>query len=336
MTSVSYSSQHTSSDQGLRPVDLRRDLAPLADLIELVFASSMDENGRAAIREMRYLSRMGVGLNLLGRLNEMALGISLGYVWIEQGRLVGNVSIYPANWPSGAGSAWIIANVGVHPEFQGRGIARRLMEASLNLIRNRRGQYAILQVDYDNDRAIHLYDRLGFIRERPWTTWWRGSLTSAPPWQQPADLHITRRRPAEWRAEYELAARSRPREKGGIGWLRPLHQQFFHKSLLRQMADWFTMNSLERLVIRSEDEKTLLASLWIDSGLTSSRTRLTLLNDPDQSPLYAEALLGTTIRRFRSSSLGIEHPQDDTAISQLLRDFRFFPTRTVWHMRLDL
>ena len=91
------------SRDGVRPVNLRTDLRPLADLIELVFADSMDSSGRSAIREMRYLSSLGYGLKLIARLNELALGISLGFVYVLDGKLVGNVSVYPANYPVGFG-----------------------------------------------------------------------------------------------------------------------------------------------------------------------------------------------------------------------------------------
>ena len=129
------------AQDGVRPVNLRTDLRPLADLIELVFADSMDSSGRSAIREMRYLSSLGYGLKLIARLNELAQGISLGFVYVLDGKLVGNVSVYPANYPSGFGETWILANVGVHPDYQRRGIAGELMRASLEMIR-RRGRLA--------------------------------------------------------------------------------------------------------------------------------------------------------------------------------------------------
>ena len=72
----------TFEQDGVRPVNLRTDLRPLADLIELVFADSMDSSGRSAVREMRYLSQLGYGLKLIARMNELALGISLGFVYI--------------------------------------------------------------------------------------------------------------------------------------------------------------------------------------------------------------------------------------------------------------
>ena len=128
MTSVPV--QNNARIDGLRPVNLRTDLAQLADLIELVFADSMDQGGRAAVREMRYLSKVGIGISLIPGFNDLTQGINMGYVWIADGKLVGNVSIYPASRPNR--NTWIIANVGVHPDYQRRGIATGMMEASID------------------------------------------------------------------------------------------------------------------------------------------------------------------------------------------------------------
>ncbi len=320
---------------GLRPVNLRTDLGELADLIELVFRDVMDESGRAAIREMRMLSRAGFALGLLGRLNPLAAGISLGYVWISGGRLVGNVSIYPAQWPRDMGGAWIIANVGVHPTHQRQGIARKLMHASLEFIRQKHGKHVILQVDYDNYGAIRLYEQLGFIRERAFTMWSRSALASAPPALENAPF-ITRRRASNWGEEMRLAAHTRSNETGGLGWLKPLHRREFHPNAWEQMQNWLSMTSRERLVVRDEQSPSLLASLWLESTLAFSRTRLLLLHDPAAGTFPAEALLNNTLRRMRSTGYTLEHPHDDDATNDLLLKYRFRRLRTVWHMRLDL
>ncbi|MCS6836730.1 MAG: GNAT family N-acetyltransferase [Anaerolineae bacterium] len=332
MLSLSLTSD--SVQDGPRAANLRTDLAAIADLIELVFAHTMDEGGRAAIREMRSLARLGPGLGLMASLNEMALGIKMGYVWIEQGQLVGNVSVYPANWPADLGETWIIANVGVHPQFQRRGIARRLMQLSLDMLALRRAKRAILQVDYDNHPAIHLYESLGFIRERAWATWRRSSFHLAPPANQQT-VFITRRRPSEWRAEMALAQRLRPAEQGGLGWLKPLHVYAFNPPWTRRLQQWLKMSSTERLIVRSADERELLASLWIENSFGVLSTRLLLLADPNH-PDAAEALLSTTIRRFRTSTLLIEHPEDDLVTGHLLASYRFQRERSVWHMRWDV
>jgi ribosomal protein S18 acetylase RimI-like enzyme len=321
---------------GLRPVNLRTDLGQLADLIELAFANSMDNSGRAAVREMRTLSRVSSGLGMLAGLNELAIGMGTGYVWVVNGRLVGNVSTYPAN-TSSLKNTWVIVNVAVHPDYQRQGIAHQLMQATLELIRVRGGEAAILQVDADNPVARRLYARLGFIEERGWTTWRRTGTSSRPPPLVPdSAIYITHPRPGEWAAEYALAEKVRPALMGGLGWLRPLQPDAFHKSLLRRIVDWFSFRSEEHLVIRSEDEKHILASLWVENGFGSVTTHLMLLVDPDYEGLYDDALLNTAVRRFGSSPMSIEHPSDRTATNALLRRYQFTSRRDVVHMRWDV
>ena len=334
MTSISI--KHDSQAEGLRPVNLRTDLAALADLIELVFADSMDQSGRAAVREMRYLSKVGAGLSIFPGLNELTQGINMGFVWIASGRLVGNVSIYPAGSPHH--NTWIIANVGVHPDYQRRGIATRLMHAGMDLIRQRGGQRAILQVDMQNDVARRMYENLGFTVERGWITWRRsGSVRIPTPLDdQPAVISHLRR--GEWRAEYELARQVRPAERGGLGWQRPLHPDLFRKSLLKRLTDWLNVRFEERLVIRSDDERRLLASVWVESGFMTTATRLTLMVAPDYQGSYDELLLNNVVRRLggRRTALTIEHPADETLTGEVLRRYHFRPQREVIHMRWDV
>jgi ribosomal protein S18 acetylase RimI-like enzyme len=296
----------------------------------------MDESGRAAIREMRALGHLSNAIGLLSRLNELALGIGLGYVWMVEDRLVGNVSIYPASSPYRPNEAWIIANVGVHPDFQRLGIARHLMSTALEAVKARSGHLALLQVDFDNYGAIDLYRRLGFVQERAFTTWHRHSYSVPPINEGDEKVFITRRRASEWPQELALAQRVRPNQRGGIGWQRPLDKSFFQKPLLSQLWDWISLNTIERLVIRSEDEKEILAAAWVENSLSGLRTRLTLFNDPDLPTHYAEIMLHTLARRFRATSLSVEHPYDDTLTTGLLRTYHFIPERTLWHMRYDV
>ncbi|MDX1990832.1 MAG: GNAT family N-acetyltransferase [bacterium] len=334
MVTLSGATVPAKTISGIRPVNLQTDLAPLADLIELVFADSMDSGGRAALREMRAISKMGLGTRLLSRLNETTLGINLGYVWVENDRLIGNVSVYAAHWPSNLGSAWIIANVGVHPDFQGRGIARRLMIESMRMIQRRGGTAAILQVDMENHVARHLYRSLGFIEERGWTTWRRSSYSRVPLLPDGSEAFITHRRRGEWQDEMRLAALTRQEERGGIGWLRPLHERYFRKSPLSLLNDWASLRGVERLVVRAGNPERLVASLWVESGF-AMRTLLTLLVDPQVQGTVDEALLNTAVRRFGRSPLSIEHPSEDMAANELFERYRFVRQRSVMHMRWD-
>ena len=328
------SSPPTRSD-GLRPVNMRTDLRPLADLIELVFADSMDPSGRSAIREMRYLSYMGHGLGLISRLNSLALGISLGYVYVLDGQLVGNVSIYPADYPKDLGDAWILANVGVHPNYQRRGIAGRLVDASLDMIRKRKGKQVILQVNYDNLAAQRLYQRHGFIYERAWRIWRRSRFAKAPAASH-RGFPIARLGRGEWQSEFALAQEVRPNSRGGLGWLMPLHRRYFYPPLWKQFANLFSLTNVEKLGIRDRRTAAVLASCWLESAVTTSSLRARMFTSPQMDDALADALINHVLRRFSGSTILFEHPRDDEAVSELLRHYQFKVKRELWHMRLDL
>lgn len=334
MVSLSLS-QTSSTNDGLRPVNLHTDLAPLADLIELAFADSMDSSGRAAVREMRTLSRLRPEFQTLLGVNELVQGISLGYVWVKNGRIVGNVSIYPADIPARLGKTWIIANVAVHPDYRGQGIATQMMRVSLQEI-HRQNARAILQVDAHNNVARRLYERLGFERERQWTHWRRRAALRVPPATSSQSFYITRRRDDEWRAEYALAERVRPDKLGGIGWQRPLYPGLFRPSLLKRLKNLLSMRSIERLIVRSDTQTEIHASLWIETAFAASTVQLTLMADPEYAGLYDDALINLAIRRFGTRNpLQIEHPDDDEWANALFLRLGFQKQRTLLHMRCD-
>lgn len=333
MVHVIPSKQTIVSPSQSRPVNLRTDLAPLADLIELVFADTMDSGGRAALREMRTLSRMGPGVSLLAQMSEMTHGISLGYVWEEDGKIVGNVSVYPANWPKPLGDTFIIANVGVHPDYRGRGIARHLMMRSMQMIRENSNARAILQVDHDN-HARHLYQSLGFYAERTFTTWRRTSYGQIPtPPAEPAFIRSRRR--SEWDYEFKLADEIRPQDRGGLGWLRPLHPQFFKRPFLQKIGDYINLRGLERLmIVNPKQTDEIYGSAWIETAF-GMNTRITLLINPPYRGIYDDILLNHIVNRYGRGIVTCEHPADDVITSGVLERYRFYNQRTVIHMRWD-
>jgi ribosomal protein S18 acetylase RimI-like enzyme len=336
VVSLSLPNTPASATDGVRPVNLKTDLAPLADLIELAFADSMDSSGRAAVREMRALSRFGTGLSMLAGMNDLVQGIGLGYVSIQEGKLVGNVSIYPSNMSASEGQVWIIANVAVHPDYRGRGIARQLMQASMQTIQERgtrRGKppTAILQVEEENVAACTLYDSLGFVTEGTWRHWRRSGNARIPAPLENSPVYITRRRRGEWRAEYILAQRLRPY---GMGWQRPLHKRLFRRTLSSYLNDIINMRSIERLVIHSEDERAIRASMWIERAFAASSVQLMLMADPDYQGIYDEALINLAARRYGGRTpITMEHPADDAITSALLERYHFHVQRTLVHMR---
>lgn len=103
---------------GLRPADVRRDLRGIADLLEEAFASELDEIGQRILREMRFWSRLGWLLKGLEWFLPPGEAFVPGYVWVEDGRVVGYAMV--RRFQPGL-EGWLIANVAVAPEFRGEG-----------------------------------------------------------------------------------------------------------------------------------------------------------------------------------------------------------------------
>lgn len=315
----------------LRPVNIRTDLAPLADLIEVAFASSMDSSGRSALREMRMMARLSFGMLPLARFNDLTVGISLGFVWEEDGKLVGNVSVYPAKLPRSVAPSWIIANVGVHPLYQRRGIARRLMLRAMEMIRDKGGAQALLQVDDHNIGALELYRGLGFVDQRTFTTFKRSPSLRFPVSPLTERPYIRRRRRNEWKQEMALAEELRPDERGGIGWLRPIAPELFRPDMVRGLRDLVNLRSLDRFVVEPAAPR-LQSVLWVERAFGAT-TRLSLMVHPSRAGIDDEALLGSYVRQAGSNPLTLEHPKDDESVRPVLDRYRFFEQRTVIHMR---
>jgi ribosomal protein S18 acetylase RimI-like enzyme len=320
---------------GIRPVNLRTDLAGIAELIELCFGPTMDDAGRAAVREMRMVSQSSSLSLLFHGLDRLMGGLEQGFVWIEDNRLIGNVSVSPANYPRSMGSGFIVANVAVHPDYRRHGLAHTMMLASLDLIRRKGGDFAVLQVDADNEGARRLYARLGFREEREFIRWNRSSHVRPP--QRLAEMpFMTLRRANEWRSEYELARLVRPNQRGGLGWLRPTHPKFFQPSLWRTLSGWTIGHSEEHWIVRDEHDARIVGSMRLTMTFGGA-DRLEMLVHPSRQGQLEDPLINYVLRRLdgHRRPLTMEHPADDATTTGLLEQYLFEARYRLVHMRYD-
>ncbi len=333
MSAAALASKQTFS--GIRPVNLRTDLAGIAELIELCFGPTMDDAGRAAVREMRMVSQSSSLSLLFHGLDRLMGGLEQGFVWIEDNRLVGNVSVSPANYPRSLGAGYVVANVAVHPDYRRHGLAHTLMLASLDLIRRKGGTFAVLQVDASNEIAQHLYARLGFREERGFIRWHRSSHIRAP--QRLPDMpFLTLRQPNEWRSEFDLAQLARPNQRGGLGWLRPTHPTYFHPSLWRTLTGWTIGRNEEHWIVRDDHDARIVGSMRVTMSFGSA-DRMELLVHPSYQGKLEEPLINYVLRRLdgHRRPLTIEHPADDATATSLLERYLFEARYRLVHMRYD-
>lgn len=192
----------------IRPVDVRRDISAIADLIDVCFAPFMDADGQEYLRHLRRAAEDPSLQRWVDGPNErVSLPLS-GYVWEENGRIVGNLSLIPfyrrGVWRT------MIANVAVHPDFRRRKIARQLTLKALEHIREHRVPEAWLQVRVDNPAAQALYLSLGF-QERSRRATWELYHNDAP-MPSLALVEVNRRGSKDWLAQSAWLERIYPPE----------------------------------------------------------------------------------------------------------------------------
>lgn len=314
---------------GLQALDVTRHLGGVAELIAVCFSPELEEGWHSAIRELLFLSRVGLLARLVTWLDPNRRILTQGFVWVEGGRVVGNVSTQPADTGQ---RTWLVANVAVHPDFRRRGLAHQLMTATLDHIRARGGSRVILQVDDDNLGALELYHRLGFVPVTTRHTWHRPARAVVPA-HEPARVDIRPQAADEWRTVYALAEAVRPE---GLAWNRPLQPGDFHGHWLRWLERLLNGEAEERWVAVTHHDQ-LVGSLWLQGGLPNG-DQLTLLAHPAYQGQVERPLLIRALRRLgaRPWAARIEHPAADQYVNDLLREFGFRILRTLRWMTKDL
>lgn len=250
-----------------RPVDPGRDMGAIADLIEAAFRGELDRTGNSLVAEMRQLATLGPLLTLAERVSSFPGG----YVWEQGGRVVGNVTLTLEDL---AARRWFVSNVAVHPLYQGRGIAYRLMEAALAGMKRQGARQVVLQVRTDNEPAQRLYRHLGFVRFDTIAEMVRPGLLPA---QAPPALPLRRLTGRDWEVQLDLARAATPPE---VQRVRALDPQAFRLTLGKRLREWYDALVGGRQALRwglEEDGRLVAAvSLLAIAGRASSRLDLTV------------------------------------------------------------
>ncbi len=311
----------------IRQLDPVHDMPEVLNLIELGFQAELDPQGWKMLKQMRRVYSPGnVTQSLYGR----ATGTT-GFVWEQDEHIVGNLSIRHASPRSARGQ--LIGNVVVHPEYQGQGIGRALMEKALSDARDSGARWLGLEVRANNTVAHVLYEHLGFrvagttehlIRpagvhwpdcRRPDRDWRRASSGDSVHWKRLATLNYS------YNQRLILEIRDSIYEYGGLErrlnlWLHGRHEKaWVHED---------TTGNID-LAAHIEVEKRYRFHTW------------DLLMHPDLRSsqgheLVARCLTGT--RSFPTWPVIAIIPNQDTLVASL-RDVDFQHHRTLHQMILE-
>ena len=306
-----------------------RDLEAVADLLELAFAEELDAAGRQMIREARALSRTGPLLFLLSNLSSTSVGWCPAYVWEEDGKIIGNITLLR---PTRHSNEWQIVNVAVHPDYRRRGIATELVKLAIEHTR-RSGCVSISLQVREQSPAAHLYQRFGF-QSLGAVTRWRLNRRSNLDRISTANHAIRRARRGDWLSIWKLFS-SAP--QAAWGWPYPLKREDFEPSIWRDLKNLFTGLSVRRWVVPSKSATGGLAGYVEVQTRIRMETRLTLRVQPTASGHLAGDLLLAALCQHSGRGylpLTTDNPAGDTHVEERLREAGFHRVRTLLLMRM--
>lgn len=199
----------------IRPFQLPGDIDLMVSLINEGFqypenpAWSIQADEREGMADqIRSVKVIWPILRLMQSFAPLLRDVMRGFIYEEDGIPAGLINhMRQRNAPE-----WHIANVTVLPAYRRRGIARKLVEASLQEIRVRGGKTAYLEVVAGNLPAYKLYEELGFFAYTKTTQHdWEGGPTPQEI-SLPCGFSLHPIRPFDWQRRMDLAMRITPPE----------------------------------------------------------------------------------------------------------------------------
>ena len=312
----------------IRKVDITRDLDTIADLIEMCFPIHLDRDGQIYLMQMRKTAREMRIMGWLSTLSELGGSGVSGFVWEEEGQIVGNLSLIP--FTQSGKRFHMIANVAVHPDNRRQGIARALTERALGYLRRCYEPYVWLQVRDDNPAACGLYRSAGFVDQAVRTTWrirpfemcWKDQAKHA-------SIVIRRRQSADWGNQQDWLQTCYPLL---IRWNLLVDFKRFEPGFLRDL-----LNVMDGMLFRhwsfGEEENLLGVITWQKTESFTNNIWLAFPEDGD-GDLLAPGLRLVLKRLSPRHTLSIDYPKG--LCTNVFTSLGFHQFRTLIWMRCDL
>jgi GNAT superfamily N-acetyltransferase len=322
MSSISVQVNAKGEHPHVRPLNVLRDLSEVADLIELCFSPTMDNDGQRYISDMRRASHDDSFLRWASRVTETTSLPLMGYVWEQDGRIVGNASLIPFRYKGKR--IYLIANVAAHPDYRRRGIGRALTERVMKQAQAKHASAIWLHVRDDNPGAIRLYEELGF-REIVRRTSWQAGPDSRLSYPE-TDIRIVPRHPGFWPLQQDWLQRLYPET---LRWYQPWNSNAFRPGLLSWIYLLLIDSNVRQWAAVRNDQ--LLATLtWMPQGSRSES--LYSAAGPQSDPQALTSLLIHARRMITYyPHLTMEYPAGE--MTDAIRAAGFKPRRTLLWMR---
>jgi ribosomal protein S18 acetylase RimI-like enzyme len=326
---VAASIRRRTGFTGVRPLEGARDLGGVAEVLAEAFRDEMDSAGRRAVAEMRAVGRLGPLAWWLDLFVPIGEGFSPGFVWVENGRIVGNATV--RRTPA-FGRGHIVGNVAVLPDYRGHGIGRKLMQACLERARDEGSEWVALQVRADNAPARHLYLSLGFQQTGAEAVLRRKANVPVPNGNEPSGARVRKPRSSEDAALFSLVQAVTP---GGTKWAEPLRESEFVLSWDRRFDLWLSGRGEVWQVAEADGQ--IVGAVRVETfrnRAEEGRLRMWVKAEHKLHAALMEVALAS--RDVRTRPLSITHPAEDVEVLQVFAHYGFQSALTLAHMKLNL
>jgi ribosomal protein S18 acetylase RimI-like enzyme len=324
---------------------LARDWRQVIALIEVAFGEDLDIEARRQLRSMRPPPLLGPVIGLLDVLAPPGEGMMPGFVWRVGGRVVGTASVRRVHTFH---HGWLISNVAVHPDWQGQGIGRALMEAAVDYAGDNGAAWIVLQVRDTNRPARALYEGMGFQ-----------SIAEVVRLRKPeAVAHIDplpnhSLRPARWSESGALRRLARTMTPHNVLWADSLNRELYGTGRLSYLAARLK-GRRRRWWVHAEAPSGsrrpwggiygarpgLRAAVGVEVDPRNPWHRLRLLMLPEtQDEELAYGLIAFGQSQLASAAprpVETEYPATNTAAQSALAKAGFEPVYALIHMRLNV
>ena len=310
-----------------------RDWGAVAGLMRVVFQSDVSAASLPVFPDWPWLNWLRPVVSFFEALGMETPEQMLGYVWEENGRIVGNVTLGLSDPLRGT---WLLSNVGVHPEFRRRGIARALVQTAIEQTRRHGGRYLTLQVHTENLEARALYESMSFDTLERTREYIGLSGVSVP--GQLAGWQLKPPQREQWSALRAMTAAHLPRSLAAYKHcLGGYFQLPFQPGLLGELADLARGVRMAKWCLLHEGE--VVGGMLIQAHVSWGMHRACVYVAPAARGVPEEMMVRQVMayaQRYASRRTQFLAPADHLELAGVLRAHDFREGRTLELMALQL
>ena len=285
---LTMSAVQITNEPHIRPINLRKDLNQVANLVEVCFADHMDAEGRAYLQNIRRIGREGNPFYLDTGSPETSPVPFHGYIWEENSKIIGNITLIFLKKKNQ--NIYFVANVAVDPQYRNHGIARKLTKRALQHAREHNGKSVLLQVREDNPGAIHLYDSLGFFEINRRTSWGLDHHPTSLP-ANVSSVVVKNRSSESWPQQKKWLEQIYPEK---VTWFLPFQLSKHEPGFFNSLSRWLNSESIHFWEAKDGNRLIGLASL---EAVNPYQDYLWIATSPAFEELAIPALVSAIARR---------------------------------------